>query len=67
MEPYQQRVVDEKADLDAKLQRLNGFFDTDTFAKLDPTDQELMERQASFMQGYSDVLGMRINRFTTQG
>jgi len=34
MQPHQQRVVDEKAELDAKREKLGAFKNTDLFAKL---------------------------------
>ena len=63
MKPYQQRVVDEKAELDSKLDKLNAFFPTDLFAQLKPNEQERLYLQASVMQKYSNILGERIEDF----
>lgn len=64
MQPFQQRVVDEKAELDEKLVKLIAFFDMDLFASLPSDEQDRMKRQASAMTDYSVVLGERINAFT---
>lgn len=63
LQPHQERVVAEKKDLDEKIAKLSAFFDTETFAKLPDVDKGDLERQMAFMQGYSDTLGLRINRF----
>ena len=65
--PHQQRVVDEKAELDGRLTKLLAFFQGPTFPSLDPAEQTRLRCQARFMDGYSAVLGERINAFTTQG
>lgn len=62
--PHQQRVLDEKADLDGKLAKLLACFDTTIFASLDAEEQDRMREQAVIMQEYSDVLGARIAAFT---
>lgn len=61
--PYQQRVVDEKIALDEKLEKLNNFFITSTFANLPATEQFLLKRQANAMEEYSSVLGERLIGF----
>jgi hypothetical protein len=65
MKAYQQRVVDEKTELDAKLTKLKAFFTSGTgvFQKLPQAEQERMQRQAEHMSRYSDVLGERISAF----
>ena len=63
LQPHQQRVVDEKAELDEKLAKLKAFFDTDLFKSLDEDEQERMWRQADHMGDYSSVLGERIAAF----
>jgi hypothetical protein len=64
MEPYQQRVIDEKAELDEKLAKLRAFTeDTEKFTRLDKNEQERMTRQKSYMAEYSRVLGERIAAF----
>lgn len=40
MEEWQERLVEEKTDLDTKLFRLNSFLDTDQFYSLDSPFRE---------------------------
>lgn len=63
-QPHEQRVIDEKSELDAKLPKLREFTATETFAGLDPADQRLLQSQALAMDGYSSILRRRIDRFT---
>jgi hypothetical protein len=63
LQPHQQRVVAEKADLDEKINRLDAFLQSTTFNNLEPADQELLSEQVVHMRDYSAVLQLRINRF----
>lgn len=63
MEPHQQRVVDEKKELDEKKHKLAVFFGSVIFAGLDKVDRDLLELQHSTMEQYSQILQMRIDRF----
>lgn len=63
MKPHQQRVVEEKAELDAKLAKLKEFFGTDLYVSLDREEQRRLSHQHTVMTMYSDVLGMRIVAF----
>jgi len=60
---YQERVSDEKAELDDKRMKLIAFTNTETFRHLNSHDQMLMRHQADKMRGYSSVLNARIDRF----
>ena len=60
---YQERVVLAKADLDAKLAKLQAFFSTETFAGLSVPETERLHRQAICMQEYSAVLAERVRAF----
>ena len=62
MEPYQQRVINEKAELDARIQKLNAFLST---ARSDVSikDIELLLAQVFPMNAYSQILGIRMRRF----
>ena len=63
MEPHQQRVVDEKAALDDKLEKLLAFIDAGKgaiFSKLVTDEKERLTTQARIMKEYSDVLADRI-------
>jgi hypothetical protein len=63
MLPHQQRVLDEKVELDERLKKLSAFVVTDAFNRLDSTDRELLLEQEDAMTTYSDVLGRRIANF----
>lgn len=65
LQPHQQRVVVEKAELDGKLTKLTAFFGTEAFANLDDAEMNRLQRQADHMKAYSDVLGERIIAFLT--
>lgn len=64
MLPYQQRVVDERAELDAKLDRLDAFIGTPVFSGLPDDHKLLLEQQSAVMSTYSDILAERIAAFT---
>jgi len=64
MQPHQQRVVDEKTELDDKREKLGAFIQTNPiFGKLDEAERERLVRQHSCMTEYSDILGERIAAF----
>lgn len=67
---WQQRVIDEKAELDAKIKKLSSFIHTgrapsgsNDYDKLHAYDQQLLLDQRSHMQHYAVILGERIRRF----
>lgn len=66
MQAHQQRVVDEKTELDGKLTKLTAFYDTPVFAGLDKEEQNRLTRQGQVMSEYSDILGQRIAAFKEQ-
>jgi hypothetical protein len=61
--PHQQRVVDEKAELDEKLTKLVAFFDNPLWSNLAHDEQARLSRQSEVMREYSDILGKRIAAF----
>ncbi|WP_042847883.1 crAss001_48 related protein [Providencia rettgeri] len=63
MQPYQQRVVDEKAELDGKITKLTTFINGDICKTLEHRDQELLSKQLGHMRSYSETLSQRIERF----
>lgn len=63
LQPHQQRVVDEKRDLDEKLGKLGTFFETPIFAGLDEEERQRLEHQQAAMQEYSTILDERIAAF----
>lgn len=63
MAPHQQRVVDEKTDLDLKIDALYNFFHGNIFDTLPADEQDRLSRQYSAMCEYSKILGERISAF----
>jgi len=60
MQDFQQRVVEEKHDLDGKIERLRAFIGSSTFRSLEVEDAWLIVAQLKWMEGYTLVLGRRI-------
>lgn len=63
MQPHQERVVAERADLDEKRAKLSAFIDGQVFETLDAAEQDRLRRQQDAMSVYSDVLRERIAAF----
>jgi len=61
--PHQQRVFDERTELDAKAVALHNFAKTQTFAELHLDEQELLLRQLKVMRQYLHILCERIAGF----
>ena len=62
--PHQQRVVDEKTELDECRAKLGDFITVNPIFKgLPEAEQERLKRQRRIMSEYSDVLGERIDAF----
>ena len=61
--PYQQRVIQERNELDSKLGSLLTFIGTPVFHSLDGADRALLKQQADVMAEYSRILSIRIARF----
>lgn len=61
--PYQQRVVDEKAELDERLGKLQAFLGTPQCLSLSFDERGRLAVQAELMRSLSDVLGERIAAF----
>ena len=58
---HQERVLNEKAELDARLEKLNTFMALNaTYAGLPPEEQLRLVRQQAAMTVYSAILGERI-------
>ena len=64
LEPWQQRVVAELAELKDKLGKLSMFMQSDAFKHSDQHSQHLLEQQYMCMASYADVLQERISLFT---
>ncbi len=63
MQPFQQRVVDEKRELDDRLSKLQVFLAGGQFNGLDAAEKDRLCRQESLMSAYSNVLRDRIAEF----
>lgn len=63
MKPHEQRVVDEKAELDERLSKLCTFTRSAMFLTLPLAEQERMNTQQHLMCALSAVLGARIAAF----
>jgi hypothetical protein len=64
-QPHQQRVVDEKTELDTKATALSKFIGESTiFPALDAAEQERLKEQCELMWQYSEILGARIAAFS---
>jgi len=67
MLPHQQRVVDEKKELDEKATKLSDFIGTNPiFDSIDAAEQERLKEQCEIMWEYSEILGRRIDAFQCQ-
>jgi hypothetical protein len=63
MQPHQQRVVDEKAALSEKLDKLGTFVGGAAYASLVAAEQTRLTRQLFIMKLYEQVLSERIAAF----
>lgn len=63
--PHQQRVIDEKAELDVKLAALGEFISkSPIFAALHDEERARLVCQEEVMKDYSSILGERISAFS---
>lgn len=63
MQPYQERVLAEKRELDERLSKLRAFTKTETFRTLPVADRGLLYDQEEVMSELSRILANRIARF----
>lgn len=63
LQPHQQRVVDEQAELDKKILALCIFIAGKIYKTLPKDEQDRLFKQKELMCGYSDILGERIAAF----
>lgn len=63
MQMYQHRVVNEKTDLDDRLEKLEGFIGCTVFRGLPAAEQDRLNRQVVLMRALSAVLAERIEAF----
>jgi len=64
IEQYQQRVVEERTDLDKRMDKLADFIDlSPKFDTLSSVERGRLHRQLEHMRSYSRVLDERIEAF----
>lgn len=63
MQDWQQRVIDEKDQLQEKINKLTDFSSSDTYIALPRVQQELLVLQLAYMINYRDILSLRIKTF----
>lgn len=63
MKLWQQRVVNEKRELDKKIKSLNIFIELPIWNELNDIERELLLQQQQLMRMYSTVLKTRIRLF----
>lgn len=63
MEAWQERVVQEKKELDAKIEKLFDFMCSAGYCDTTFEQRDLLRRQWSHMSDYSKILGERIAAF----
>ena len=63
--PHQQRVIEEKRELDEKLQKLTLFISSEKFCEIVRSEEERgrLVCQEEAMKYYSEILGERIEAF----
>lgn len=60
LQPHQQRVVDERAELAERLEKLRSFTESARFASLPETEQGPLTRQEMAMAAYLAALDERL-------
>ena len=63
LQPHQQRMLDEKAQLDERVSKLAAFVETPACHALDGSEQFDLHTQLGGMEEYQAALGRRIARF----
>lgn len=63
MKPYQEKVLQEKRELDEKITKLQAFINGDAFPLLNSAEKDRMQGQLWAMRVYSFILGQRIVNF----
>ena len=64
MNDWQLRVIDEREQLELRMDKLSVFAETDAFGALPPVEQLDLMLQLEHMVGYAKALRRRIARFT---
>jgi hypothetical protein len=64
LQPFQIRVIEEKQELDTRLERLGEFIAGASFKHIEALERSRLRRQMALMSELSTVLGARIAAFT---
>ena len=62
MSDFKTRLVEEQAQLEEKLNKLNDFNQSEKVKEIDPVQKELLLVQAGAMYTYNECLKARISR-----
>lgn len=62
MSDFKTRLVEEQAQLEEKLEKLNAFNDSEKVNEIDSAQKDLLLIQAGAMYTYNEVLKARISR-----
>ncbi len=64
MNPWQERLIQEKVDLIEKILKLEDFLDSERVPSVATNQRDLLEQQLNVMQKYRDILELRIGTTT---
>ena len=60
MEPYIQRMIEERDELTDRMDKLHDFRKTVMYTGLDEVKQRLLDLQLGFMESYAQILKIRL-------
>lgn len=60
MLPHQERLIEEKRDLEAKIEKLLAFILDANFDRVPSQEQWLLRQQYLIMKEYADILALRV-------
>ena len=63
MEEYQKRVIEEKAELDEKIKKLEAFISSKRIISINLMERARLQSQYDTMVKYSNILNQRIINF----
>lgn len=66
MSTYQYRVVEDRDELEEKVNKLKAFTNSDKIYEIPKTDARLLQRQLVCMEAYLQILNLRIEEFKWQ-
>ena len=67
MKDWQERVVEEREQLNKKIENLKRFMNACEFCQLSAAEQVRLHRQVDYMTLYSVILRKRIDAFKVEG